>query len=71
MKSSGHHVHQLGESSYVKHGTNHEVHREIEAMEFVRQHTSIPVPSVLEVVGVSERNPDNPNSWFSMSITMT
>ncbi|OBT49015.1 hypothetical protein VE00_00254 [Pseudogymnoascus sp. WSF 3629] len=37
------------EGSYVKRGTGHQVYREVEIMEFVRQHTSIPIPSVFEI----------------------
>ncbi|OAF60224.1 hypothetical protein VC83_03090 [Pseudogymnoascus destructans] len=40
-----------------------QVHREVEAMEFVRQRTSI--PSVFEIY-VNE-NDASPSSWFSMS----
>jgi hypothetical protein len=42
-----------------------QVRREVEAMDFVRQHTSIPVPSVFEI-HINE-NDTIPSSWFSMS----
>ncbi|KFY66537.1 hypothetical protein V496_02006 [Pseudogymnoascus sp. VKM F-4515 (FW-2607)] len=53
------------EGTYVKRGTGRQVHREVEAMEFVRQRTSIPIPSVFEIY-VNE-NDASPSSWFSMS----
>jgi aminoglycoside phosphotransferase len=53
------------EGTYIKRGIGHQVHREVEAMEFVRQRTSIPIPSVLEV-HVNEKDA-SPSSWFSMS----
>lgn len=56
------------EGSYVKHGTSLQVHREVEAIQFVRQHTSIPTPSVFEV-HVNENDTSlNRTSWFSMSV---
>lgn len=58
-------AHKLEDSIYVKHGTSHQVRREVEAIEFVHQHTSIPVPSVFEI-HVNENDP-SPSSWFSMS----
>lgn len=53
------------EGTYFKRGTGRQVHREVEAMEFVRQRTSIPIPSVFEIY-VNE-NDASPSSWFSMS----
>jgi aminoglycoside phosphotransferase (APT) family kinase protein len=52
--------------TYVKRGTGRQVHREVEAMEFARQRTSIPIPSVFEIY-VNE-NDASPSSWFSMSV---
>ena len=58
-------AHKVEDSNYVKYGTSHQVHREVEAMDFVRLHTSIPIPSVFEL-HVNE-NDTNLTSWFSMS----
>jgi len=52
------------DSTYVKHGTSQEIQREIEAINFVHQHTSIPVPSVVETF--IDENPAAESSWFSM-----
>jgi aminoglycoside phosphotransferase (APT) family kinase protein len=52
------------DSIYVKHGTSQEIQREIEAINFVRQHTSVPVPSVVETF--IDENPTAETSWFSM-----
>ena len=41
------------------------LHREVEAMDFVRRHTSLPVPSVFEIH--FDENDTSPSSWFSMS----
>ncbi|KFZ08193.1 hypothetical protein V501_06067 [Pseudogymnoascus sp. VKM F-4519 (FW-2642)] len=54
------------EGSYIKRGTGHQVHREVEAMELVRQHTSIPIPSVFEIY--VDENDESRSSWFSMSV---
>ncbi|OBT82835.1 hypothetical protein VE02_08440 [Pseudogymnoascus sp. 03VT05] len=54
------------EGSYVKRGTGHQVHREVEAMKFVRQHTSIPIASVFEIY--VDENDGSRSSWFSMSV---
>jgi len=55
-------VHKSGDNVFVKHGTPHEVQREVEAIEFVRRRTSIPIPSIIEL-HVSEND-----SWFSMNL---
>lgn len=60
-------AHKVEDSIYVKRGTSQQVRREVEAMDFVRRHTSIPIPSVFEI-HVNE-NDTNPSSWFSMSAT--
>lgn len=56
---------QLADDSiYVKHGTAQEIQREIEAINFVRQHTSVPVPCVVDTF--IDKNPTAETSWFSM-----
>jgi hypothetical protein len=56
---------QKVEDYYVKRGKGFRIHREVEAMDFVRRHTSISVPSVFEI-HVNEDDA-NRSSWFSMS----
>jgi len=54
-------AHKTGQSTFTKYGTHHEVEREVEAIDFVRHHTSLPIPSVIE----SHLNGNS--SWLSMS----
>ncbi|KAK0111546.1 hypothetical protein ONS95_001899 [Cadophora gregata] len=56
---------KVDDSVYVKRGTSNQIRREVEAMDFVRRHTSIPVPTVLQI-HVDEKDAD-PSSWFSMA----
>ncbi|KAL5348329.1 hypothetical protein ACLOAV_006811 [Pseudogymnoascus australis] len=56
------------EGTYVKRGTSRQVHREVEAMEFVRRHTSIPIPSVFEIHFTENDASPSRSSWFSMSV---
>jgi aminoglycoside phosphotransferase len=58
-------AHKAEGSIYIKRGTSHQVHREVEAMDFVRRHTSLPVPSVFEIH--VDENDTSPSSWFSIS----
>ncbi|KAL3417098.1 hypothetical protein PVAG01_11098 [Phlyctema vagabunda] len=53
-----------GNSTYVKRGAAHKIQKEVEAIDFVRQHTSIPVPWVVKIF--IEEDPDAVTSWFSM-----
>jgi aminoglycoside phosphotransferase (APT) family kinase protein len=43
-----------------KHGTSSRIQRELDAMAFVKKHTSIPIPSILDVYVHGD------NSWFIM-----
>lgn len=52
-------------TTYIKHGRSNQVQREVDAMHFIRQHTSIPIPSVIEV-HVDES--DTERSWFTMTV---
>jgi aminoglycoside phosphotransferase len=56
---------EVKDSVYVKHGTGDQIRRAVEAIDFVRQHTSVPVPSVLQIH--VDENDTNPSSWFSMN----
>ena len=56
---------KVEDSVYVKRGTSHQIRREVEAMDFVRRHTSIPIPAVFEVH--VKQNDTSPSSWFSMN----
>jgi len=56
---------KMEDSKYVKHGTSHQIQREVEAIQFVCRHTSIPTPTVLEVY--VDDDVTSSSSWFSMS----
>jgi aminoglycoside phosphotransferase (APT) family kinase protein len=53
-------------SVYIKCGTGHQIQREVEAITFVGQQTSIPLPTILEV-HIHEDLPHS-ESWFSMGV---
>jgi hypothetical protein len=48
-------------STFVKHGTPHEVQREVDTIFFIQRDTSIPVPTV-----IIESHVEESGSWFSM-----
>lgn len=58
-------AHKVEDSIYVKRGTSHQIRREADALDFVRQHTSIPIPSVFEIH--IDEDDTNPGSWLSMN----
>jgi hypothetical protein len=54
-------AYKVSDSVYIKRGTSLEVQREVDAIEFVQRHTSIPLPSVIDLYHESD-------SWFSMKL---
>jgi hypothetical protein len=52
-------AYKVSDSVYIKRGTSLEVQREVDTIEFVQRHTSIPLPSVIDLRHESD-------SWFSM-----
>lgn len=54
-------AYKVSDSVYIKRGTSLEVQREVDAIEFVQRHTSIPLPSVIDFRHESD-------SWFSMKL---
>jgi aminoglycoside phosphotransferase len=55
-------AYKVDDGVFIKHGTGYEVQREVDAIEFVRSYTSIPVPSIIESHAL------NDEGWFSMKI---
>lgn len=55
-------AHKLNESIFIKHGRKYEIQRETDAIQFVRRHTSIPLPSIIE----SRKSEDD--SWYTMQV---
>lgn len=41
-------AYKTSDSIYIKHGTQHEIQREVDAIFFVGRNTSIPVPHVIQ-----------------------
>jgi hypothetical protein len=54
---------KVKDSVYLKRGTSDQIRREVEAIDFVRQHTSIPVLQI----HVDEKHTTHRSSWFSMT----
>lgn len=42
-------AYKISDSVYIKRGTSLEAQREVDAIEYVQRHTSIPVPSIIDV----------------------
>ncbi|KAF2874652.1 hypothetical protein BDV95DRAFT_675014 [Massariosphaeria phaeospora] len=51
---------KCNDSTFIKHGTPHEIQREVDTIFFIQRNTSIPVPSVIE------SHVHESGSWFSM-----
>ena len=50
---------QLNDSTLIKEGTSQAIQRESDALKFVRQHTSLPVPEVRDTIIIDDGDPIN------------